>query len=461
MAAILALLYRFRHKLRIELAKIIIGFYSLLAVVGDTFGIRWPDEFEEIVSALRSVFAGVFQVGAFSCEFQFTQIDEMWFWTLGTLSVLGLIYLHYRWQQKPKGALAKRVFYVALFAYPFISTACVSVFMCREVAGTSYLIADYRVQCHTTGWYVSVVWSALLVVIYIVGLPCAIVFVLGSPGLRESLSFVSDGYRDGGIQPYWEVLEMLRKLCLSSVVLAFEKGSALQISAATIVSVFFLVLHVSFEPFERASDNRLQTLALSSLFGTYFLGILLQVKASSSQNKAFAGLLTVMSFVVAIVALSNTLLRIYHSARGVLTTATTTINQSHSNAKRDSGIELESVSVENPAYAGSDQDADSATGGIVLEPRFSEERKGSALDGGDRAAEVAALKAELARTKAARGEYVAQRVAGVKQQLEAERAQLKAEHERTEQQLEAERDRNATMGAKMAELESELAASRS
>ena len=42
-AALLVLLYRYRRRMRVSMVKIVLGFYSLLAVLGETFAIEWPD----------------------------------------------------------------------------------------------------------------------------------------------------------------------------------------------------------------------------------------------------------------------------------------------------------------------------------------------------------------------------------------------------------------------------------
>ena len=70
---------------------------------------------------------------------------------------------------------------------------------------------------------------------------------------------------------------MVRKFILTSAVIFFNEGSSMQVAAAVLVSIFFLVLHVCYLPFANSSDNWLQGLALVGLVFVYFIGLLIQV----------------------------------------------------------------------------------------------------------------------------------------------------------------------------------------
>ena len=111
---------------------------------------------------------------------------------------------------------------------------------------------------------------------------------------------------------------MVRKLFLTTLVLLFHKGTTMQISIACIWSLVFLVAHALYEPFEKREDNQLQTLALSSLSATYFIGVLIQVQPTAGQSAQFATLLTILTAVVACVATISTTLHAYNEAAGTV-----------------------------------------------------------------------------------------------------------------------------------------------
>lgn len=101
------------------------------------------------------------------------------------------------------------------------------------------------------------------------------------------------------------------KLFLTTLALLFHKGTAVQISIACTWSLVFLVVHVSFEPshlFEKREDNRLQALPLSSL---------IQVRPTAGQSVLFAVLLSVLSVVVALLAVPSSALRACKDSAGV------------------------------------------------------------------------------------------------------------------------------------------------
>jgi hypothetical protein len=183
--------------------------------------------------------------------------------------------------------------------------------------------------------------------VYVVGLPLAVVLALRRH--IPSVAFVSDGYREHPLMRYWEVLEMARKLLLSSAVLLFDKGTSMQIAVATVLSVAFLIAHTLFEPFENPADNRLQTLALASLFGTYFIGLLIKVQPSAGQSDQFAALLTVMSLVVVLGAVINTGAHVAKKTSGLLARQT-------KRSDDEQGVEMSSIggtaapTMTNPAY---------------------------------------------------------------------------------------------------------------
>ena len=135
------------------------------------------------------------------------------------------------------GALA---YNVMLLLYPFISPAVVAVYDCREVAGVWYLEADYTIGCYDSRWRMWAVLSGCIFVFYVAGLPSLAFFSIVRR--KSSVAFLSDGYReDGGLLVHaWEVVEMLRKLMLTSSLIFWPKGSVVQITVAVLVSMFFL-----------------------------------------------------------------------------------------------------------------------------------------------------------------------------------------------------------------------------
>jgi hypothetical protein len=197
---------------------------------------------------------------------------------------------------------AKWIFYILYVAYPFACPKIASIFICRDVAGTSYLEADYTIHCGTGEWYGYSVYAGILMAIYVVGFPlAALLFVKfkgGSTEHRERYSFFFADFKVEGISRFWEVIELVRKLVLSTFLSFFRKHSVLQIATALLIMTFAICAQAAFSPFKARLNNRLQLFALGVLWMTYYSGILLKVRSVSAGNGLGVLLTIMMSSVV-------------------------------------------------------------------------------------------------------------------------------------------------------------------
>jgi hypothetical protein len=80
---------------------------------------------------------------------------------------------HRRW-----GGVINACFMVALLAYPGVSLKVLSIFVCRDVEGVSWLAADMRLRCYTAQWAAFAAYAFAMIVVYVVGLPATAFFVL-------------------------------------------------------------------------------------------------------------------------------------------------------------------------------------------------------------------------------------------------------------------------------------------
>jgi hypothetical protein len=256
--------------------KIMIGFYSLLAVLEQTFAIAWPAGFERTLANLKAVFASVMDFSSFACAVHVDWFQRVAFLCLTLIAALvGLMVALARAASAARRAASDgaaeagftqsarfawflnkvfgaerppeldveycgKAFNVMLLVYPFLSPAVVAVFNCREVAGDWWLESDYSLPCYDTRWYWWAAVSALVCVCYVAGLPILafVAVIRRSP----SIEFIAAGYRtDGGrVILGWEVVEMVRKFLLTSAVIFWPKGSCVQVAVAVMVSMFFL-----------------------------------------------------------------------------------------------------------------------------------------------------------------------------------------------------------------------------
>ena len=73
---------------------------------------------------------------------------------------------------------------------------------------------------------------------------------------------------------YWEVVEMIRKLILTSVLVVVYNGSPPHLAGSLLTTFFFLVMHLQVHPYLNQGLNNFQRLALVVQFLTIFGAIL-------------------------------------------------------------------------------------------------------------------------------------------------------------------------------------------
>lgn len=61
--------------------------------------------------------------------------------------------------------------WIALFLYPSISKTILTVFNCQEVGDIYYLVADRRLVCYNSTWFIFGVVAAIGTIVWVVGIP--------------------------------------------------------------------------------------------------------------------------------------------------------------------------------------------------------------------------------------------------------------------------------------------------
>ena len=74
---------------------------------------------------------------------------------------------------------------------------------------------------------------------------------------------------------YWEQVLMLHKFLLTSVIIFVKPGTTAQLSAAYLINLIFLLVHVQTQPFKTEVENTAQFSGLISILLTIFSGILI------------------------------------------------------------------------------------------------------------------------------------------------------------------------------------------
>ena len=201
----------------------------------------------------------------------------------------------------------KIVSMVLFIAYPSVSMKVFRIFNCIKVDGHWWLSADMRLQCFTQEWYGFAVYGTcahafssagvlraglhrrsdlavamvvgmaawtltrcyhcpksrvnngvgvLMLIVYVIGLPAGILFILyrnrktlygpDSRRTQRRYGFLYDGY--GETAWWWEVEELIRKLLLTSVVVLMNTNNPLQVHRLCFTVEVWARVHAPLRP---------------------------------------------------------------------------------------------------------------------------------------------------------------------------------------------------------------------
>jgi hypothetical protein len=259
-----ACLYRFRFSpyLQPAIVKVTLGFLQLISILDREFSVQWPGTYRRAIHSVKVALLSVVDLAATTCALHVNWYVRLCVWTFGMLvAALGL----WLWQlrQRARGAdpqqqrhvLVNRLFNLAFFCYPLASPVIVAVFDCRTVDGVSYIDADYTLACAGGTYALAATWSALWTVCFLLGFPIALMLALRRR--HEAVAFLEEDYRDDSeVARMWEVVDLVKKLLLSSALLSVPEGTLARIATALFASVAFLVMQVHFQPYNNVHKNR-------------------------------------------------------------------------------------------------------------------------------------------------------------------------------------------------------------
>ena len=100
--------------------------------------------------------------------------------------------------------------------------------------------------------------------------------------VRDGLCFYSSNYKD--LFFFWESVEMLRKVLLTSVTVFIGGSSRTSVALLVMFSGLFAVLHAQFKPIKRTTEHYLQLLALFSIFANFIIGLSMRLPSEMDDN---------------------------------------------------------------------------------------------------------------------------------------------------------------------------------
>jgi hypothetical protein len=99
---------------------------------------------------------------------------------------------------------------------------------------------------------------------------------------------------------WWECVELVRKLILSSVLLLFDQGSPWQIALAALFSIACHLVYTHCRPMKDPRTHVLQHISLGLTTLNFFIGLMLKVEAVSASDASAGLLLISLNLIVAL-----------------------------------------------------------------------------------------------------------------------------------------------------------------
>ena len=298
--------------------KILVGFYQVLYGLLDAFAyIKWPPSLSLLAEYSGLLQINVLQIAPLHCMNPSLQVDAfgrllaMMSFNAGVIVIALVIYFARKLQiarnkqmlddEKVKTlSRAKQLVYTNLFFMLFVTylNTCSSVaqllpLACRELCRdqenqkcSTFLKVDYTINCKVPS-YRRLVIAAYCSIAYVVGLPLISFLILWKhkrrqksavsdeeeqePEIIMGLRFLFENYKDDCW--FWELVEMTRKLILTSGLILISGESRAYVGLACVVSGLFGLYFAYKNPISDPFENKLQLTSLAVTFVNLAIGV--------------------------------------------------------------------------------------------------------------------------------------------------------------------------------------------
>ena len=266
--------------------KIMLSFLQIATALSDGLDIQWPALFKSFllnfdVVNFQSILGSVTSSQCIGAVTYYSELMAILVAPLVGLALLVLLYilpssfdlLCFRRQTlqsklRTRMKVWKLFLYSLFLVFPSLSSNVLRLYVCTDIDGTQWLLTNLRVQCYTSVWYQYAYVAAPFILLYPVGIPLYFFVLLYSNRhalherrVQAQLGFLYASYQR---QLWWfEILDSIHKLILTSVLAFFPQETQLPLAMATVTAYSMVIL--TLQPFLSPSDDLLQLLALTEL----------------------------------------------------------------------------------------------------------------------------------------------------------------------------------------------------
>ena len=315
--------------------KIVIGFYQVTYGLLETFSyIKWPNSLEVVGKYSEVLQMNVLQIAPIHCLYPRLQVDA--FGNLFAMmsinaAVIGLSGVAYvirklivlrseslenretsRKLSQMKEFLYRNVFFFLYTTYlsTCSMTANVLPLTCRNLCQNNeedlckkYLKADYSIQCQGTK-YNHLLIVAFISAAYVIVIPVASLIVLWrhrrvilatedmealqgtgpSMGMITGLRFLFENYKPSTW--YWELVEMSRKVILTSGQILVGEESRSYIGLTLVIAGLYGMVFSWMKPIQDGFENRMMSISLAVTVFNLVIGAVSRIPAESISSSS-------------------------------------------------------------------------------------------------------------------------------------------------------------------------------
>lgn len=189
------------------------------------------------------------------------------------------------------------VLLLTFLVYSSVSSVLFKAFACEDMDDDKYYLrADYRIECDSSEHASYQLYAGIMIVVYTLGIPAMYCYLLfrdrdvlktsdSSRGLDssrvEAISDLWEPYRSNVF--YYEIVECIRRVLLSSVVVFIYPNTAAQIAITILISFSFVVIFEAMAPYVSSWDRWISRLGQVVIFMSMYMALLLKVDVSGER----------------------------------------------------------------------------------------------------------------------------------------------------------------------------------
>ena len=301
--------------------KIVIGFYQVMSGILEAFSyVQWPAPLLQLGTYAKFLQLNLLQIASINCFISNAKVNSYTSLLLSLAVIIAAVIISFTFFYMRRMYLCKRNFihvderenlisgtkevsfrYAFLFLFILYPAMCAQIFQilppsCQKICTgdqektcQSFLRSDYRLQCFTdTHNKFSILAFSLLS--FVVGFPLLVFFLLWKYHYRKcnqgkqneieaGLSFLYENYSENCW--FWEVLELVRKIILTSVLVLIGDESRTNLGVAAITSGLYTLFFASYQPVSDRFEHWLHLVSLMATCANMNVGMLLKIPADN------------------------------------------------------------------------------------------------------------------------------------------------------------------------------------